>query len=220
MQQFVLKNKIFDKEKLAQFGFFPNGNKMIYDAKILDNEFLLMIEAFDNVVNTKLIEIESGDEYVLHLSDKATGAFVGKVRTEYNKILDDIIKKCTRYDVFNSTQSQKIVDFVKEEFGDELEFLWESLPLAAIWRRKDNKKWYGIMMSVPISRLGIASDEMVDILNVRADALAIIDNKFIFPAYHMNKKNWVTILLNKECDDEAVYKLIKESYILALGRKR
>ena len=74
-------------------------------------------------------------------------------------------------------------------------------------------------MSVPINRLGLEGDEMVDILNIRGNAQEIIDNKNIFPAYHMNKKSWVSILLNNFLKDEYVFCLLNESYKIAKGRK-
>lgn len=37
----------------------------------------------------------------------------------------------------------------------------------------------------------------------------------IFPAYHMNKSNWITIWLDGTLADELIFELIKKSYLLS-----
>lgn len=72
-------------------------------------------------------------------------------------------------------------------------------------------------MNISIERLGIKEDALVDAMNLKNKALKVqklIDNKTIFPAYHMNKKYWFTILLNKETDMNLLKELIDESYQL------
>lgn len=221
MENMQLKNKSFDREKLKKFGFSKKEDCLFYSTLVLDNEFLLEIYILsENTYKTKLIEVEGGEEYVLYHNPNAGGAFVGRVREEIDKVLGEVVKNCTKADVFSSAQSHNVIEYVKKVYNRELEFLWDSLPLAAIWRRSDNQKWFGVMMSVPINRLGLDGEEIVDIVNVRADANSIIDNEYVFPAYHMNKKSWVSVLLNKGLNDEKLLKLIDESFVLALGKKK
>lgn len=40
--------------------------------------------------------------------------------------------------VFRSAQAQEIIAYVREEYGDELEFLWQRLLKAAIWRKANS----------------------------------------------------------------------------------
>lgn len=66
------------------------------------------------------------------------------------------------------------------------------------------------------NKLSLNGTEKVDILDVRSDEVEkLIDNKTILPAYHMNKKNWVTILLDGNGDLKTVYDLVDKSYLLA-----
>lgn len=46
----------------------------------------------------------------------------------------------------------------------------------------------------------------------------IVDGINIFPGYHMNKKNWISIDLCGNIDIEVVYNLIDKSFELS-GRK-
>ena len=42
--------------------------------------------------------------------------------------------------------------------------------------------------------------------------LDLIDRVHFYPAYHMNKKHWITIVLDKEVDEPLVQQLLEESY--------
>ena len=66
--------------------------------------------------------------------------------------------------------------------------------------------------------LGMDSSEKVDIINLKFDngqALDFAENTpGAYPAYHMNKRHWITIALNGTLPDEAVMELVKKSYLL------
>ena len=42
----------------------------------------------------------------------------------------------------------------------------------------------------------------------------------VVPAYHMNKKHWVSVILDGSIDSEALRKLVAESYALTAPRVR
>ena len=42
----------------------------------------------------------------------------------------------------------------------------------------------------------------------------LVDRVSFYPAYHMNKKHWLTVLLKKDLDMALVQELIAESYSL------
>lgn len=44
-------------------------------------------------------------------------------------------------------QSQELIDYVRQTYGDELEFLWKKFDDNAVWRRKDTKKWYAALLT-------------------------------------------------------------------------
>lgn len=55
-------------------------------------------------------------------------------------------------------------------------------------------------MEVGRDKLGLPGDGEVDILNVKSDPMLIGSyrtQKGFFPAYHMNKENWISILLDQ-----------------------
>ena len=88
------------------------------------------------------------------------------------------------------------------------EYLWNDTPDAAVFRHKNNKKWFGLIMKV--------NNE--EYLNVKTEPeysdLLRNTYKYIIPAYHMNKEHWNTIIISKNVKETLVYELIDKSYQL------
>ena len=205
--------------KLEDYGFKKDGDRFQFETTILEGQFKLIVHVDENgKVSTKTIETELNDEYSLHLVEDSVGAFVGKVRTEFLKVLTDIKDKCFEKDIFKSEQAKQVICYVREKYGDELEYLWEKFPTNAVWRRKDNAKWYGALMVLSKRKLGVKSDEIIDIIDLRIepeDIEKVVDNKSIFEGYHMNKKHWFTICLDGSVSIEKITKFIDKSFELA-----
>jgi len=214
----IFRRKKAVPEMLDAYGFRKVRNAHKYDADVLDGEFHLEITVGKNSVpDTKLMEIATGEEYVLYKTD-AAGTFVGEVRTAVTNVLQDIANRCYETAVFKSEQSIALIAYVREKYGDELEYLWDKFPDNAVWRRKDNEKWYGALLTVSRRKLGIPSDEIVEIIDLRIAPEAmenLIDNARFFPGWHMNKKHWYTIILDGTVSLDEIYRKLDESYLLA-----
>ena len=198
MQEKIIKNKKADIKKLESFGFKKYNNGYKYVTHLMNNDFTLTILLLENnKLTTELIENETNELYTLHLTD-AEGNFVGQIRDEYNNTISKIVEKCFVYDVFKNKYTKKIINYIKEKYSDELEYLWEKFPDNAIARRKDNSK--------------------IEVINVRAEKEQItelLQQPDIYPGYHMNKKSWITIMLDGSMKIENIYNLIDKSYFLA-----
>lgn len=112
---------------------------------------------------------------------------------------------------------EKIYEYVKNKYLTVVEFPFETAPFHAVLRHKNNKKWYGLIMEVKKSVLGFQDDCYVDILNVKCYPEIIGDlrkSKDFFPAYHMNKEHWITILLDGDVDFDEIKQYINISYEL------
>ena len=82
---------------------------------------------------------------------------------------------------------------------------------------EDKGKWYGLMMEVPLQKLGVASQSQANalILNVKIhpeDKERLIATDGVYEAYHMNKKHWISIALNVCSDDALIKECIYTSY--------
>lgn len=117
------------------------------------------------------------------------------------------------------TQTEEIMNFITATYGDKPEFLFEDTD-TAVFRKGERKKWYAVMMNISARKLGIESDEKVQVLNVKLspnEIALIVDKVSYFPAYHMNKKHWCTILLNDSLETDEICYRIGQSYTLVKG---
>lgn len=211
----IFKNKVVNAKKLVSYGFDADG---VYKTKILDGEFGLLIRISDSDIETRVTEPETNEPYTLFLAEGATGSFVGEVRAEYERVLSEIAEKCFDTCVFKNEQSRAVIDYIKLTYGGEPEFLWKKFDDNAIWRRKDSKKWYGALLTVTADKIGLPSDERLEIIDLRIDPDDMektIDNKTFFRGYHMNKRHWITVVLDGSADLQTVFEMIDTSYILA-----
>ena len=81
--------------RLESFGFRAEGKSFRYETPLLDGQFTLSVVVDERgTVRTLLVDCASGDEYVQHLVPAAAGAFVGRVRREFDDVLDRIDAAC------------------------------------------------------------------------------------------------------------------------------
>lgn len=118
---------------------------------------------------------------------------------------------------------QDVISFMKSEFGAEGEQLWAQFPNYTVFRNGKNKKWFGIIMDIERSKLGIDGEGLCDILVIKCDPILIgslINNRGYLPAYHISKKSWITVLLDSSAPPaEEIKDLIHLSYDI-IDKKR
>ncbi len=131
------------------------------------------------------------------------------------KTLIAIRDRCGRKLWFKTEQARRICSFLCETYGDTPEFLWLSIPSYAAFRLNGTKKWYAVMGAVPRSKVDPAGDAAsVEVVNVKADGGeigGILAKGGYYPAYHMNKKCWVSIILDDTLSDEEIHERIADS---------
>ena len=159
---------MFNREKLLSCGFELDGENFIRRQRILNELMLTIIIDERGSVTTKIFD-EDGEPYTLHLVEGASGKFVGSVKAEYERVLNELREQCFDKESFKSAQTLRLVEHVRETFDDEPEFLWEKYPGYAVFRRKDNDKWYALIANVPKNKLGLGGAEELEILNVRTE---------------------------------------------------
>ncbi len=210
-------NEIFDKNifnsKLAiAYGFSKVGDYYILQSDIDMENFNVIVKIGKDSFEANVIELPFNEEYILFNVSDSKGKFVSKIRRNVNELIEDIVKNC-----FTSLDYRKILlDYVKETYGTIPEEPWEDNNHATI-KTTNSKKWYGIFMSVSYKTLGLDKSGKIDVLNVKLNPeliQSLIDKKHFFPAYHMNKKYWITILLDSDMDLDLVKSLIDESFKL------
>lgn len=216
-EEIFLRKKMIP-QKLLQYGFQCVGDSYHFTTEIFDGSFRLVLIFYEQgQIDTSLTEIDTGEEYILYKTS-AQGTFVGDVRTAISEILEDIADKCFETSIFRQEQTLQLVEYVSKRYGDELEFLWEKFSDNGIWRRKDTQKWYGVVLKISKRKLGIASDDIVEVLNLRIvpeELEALLGRKEFYPGWHMNKRHWFTVILDGSVSTAELQKLIQASYALA-----
>lgn len=196
-----------NEDCLIKNGFVKENDNYVLEEKLDDENFKIIVNIGKDSF-TKLIDLESNLEYSLVDVLESNGSFVGRIRKKYENKIKEIVDKCV------SNQLLLVISYIKEKYNDELEYLWDNLPDCAIWRHKENNKWYGLIMNINKNKLTNGS-KMVDILNVKLpkdQIVLLLERPNFYPAYHMNKKNWLTIILDDSLSDEEIMTYLKISH--------
>ena len=93
---------------------------------------------------------------------------------------------------------------------------------TAVFRHSDNRKWYAIVMRVSRRKFGFDSDEVIDVVNLKLPtemfgSFGASDG--VYPAYHMNKLHWVSVLLPDSPDDIVEF-LLNVSFEATKGKSK
>lgn len=112
-----------------------------------------------------------------------------------------------------------VLNHVKDTYDIESEHLWMEYPNTEVLRHKTHKKWFGIMMTVSGDKVGLDGDCNVDVLNVKCEperVMFLSHQPGFAPAYHMNKKHWISVILNGTAPAALIYEIIDISYKMTI----
>ena len=205
---YILNTSVPQKEKLLAFGFSEAGNDFVLKKEIAGGQFYTEIKLSDKTLTADVFESATNEKYVLFNVVSAQGAFVGQIRSEVQDVIEEIREKC----FISQDIKEKYVDFLHSYFNAPGDNPWATEPYdSSTVYRCPNNKWFALIMQIKFKNLGFESDEPVWAVNLKAENVeAITDKKSIFPAYHMNKKYWITVLLTAVTD--RLYRLHSRDY--------
>ena len=166
-----------------------------------------------------VFDADTDEEYLpFNVLDNITG-FVTGIREQVEDLVQEIKEKC----LLNSNMKLRLMEYCERKFGTEPEAPWEDSPDAYTFKTAKRNKWYALFMTIPYKSLGLVAKGTLDVVNIKLPpekVLDLIDRVHFYPAYHMNKKHWITIVLNKEVDEPLVQQLLEESYGLVEKLKK
>lgn len=210
----IIKKCILDKDKLIPFGFIKEKDNYKYITNIMNNKFRveIIINANNELIG-KIYDIETNEEYT-NFRVENLGAFSNSVKEEYINILKNIVSNCYISHYFSFNQTNRIVNEIIKKYNVSPEFLWDKYPSYGIFRSKTSNKWFAAILNVDKSKVINNKSGEIEIINVKVDDLVndYLKEKGIYPAYHMSKKSWITIILDDTCKDEKIMELIDISY--------
>ena len=104
---------------------------------------------------------------------------------------------------------------ISETYNAEADYPWLKYPNYEVFRHSNNQKWFALIMDVPKDKLGLHGSEPLDVVNFKCDPILIGSLRSeagIFPAYHMNKEQWITVALDGSVSDDKIKMLLDMSF--------
>ena len=215
----IFKSYQFNKEKARDYGFVENGEVWTYSCQILQGDFFMTVSITPDNVSFQVFDQETGDLYPQVHMESMRGSFVASIREACLEILYQIRKACFDVQDFICPQTKRIMTQVQEKYGNQLEYLWEKSPDTAVLRHEGNQKWYAVLMRIPWDKLEKGREGLVEAVNLKHDQVAdLLSKKGIYPAFHMNKRYWISLTLDDSLSDDDVLDLLEISWNLTLKK--
>ena len=215
----IFKAYQFNSKKAKEYGFVENQGVWTHSSTILQGDFLMLATVEDGVLGFQVYDQETGDLYPQVHMASMRGTFVGSVREACLEVLYEIRKSCFDVQDFIYPQTNRIMTRVQEKYENQLEYLWEKSPDTAILRHENNQKWYAVLMKISWDKLEKGREGLVEAVNLKHDQVSdLLVKKGIYPAFHMNKRYWISVPLDDSLSDEEMLELIEKSWNLTLKK--
>ncbi len=110
--------------------------------------------------------------------------------------------------------------YISDTYGVNADFPWHSSPTNAVYRHVVGKKWFALVMDLKRSQIGGVADETIAVVNLKCPTMLVSSfcrDKGIYPAYHMSKANWISVVI-EEADEEQLKALLDMSFNLTMTK--
>ncbi len=222
IEEKLFERKRFVPEAMLDIGFKKNDNIYIYEADFMEGDFSAILSVTEQgAVSGKVIDKMNGEEYVQLRVESFNGAYVNSVRGAYSDWLSAIASRCCEELLFVSGQANRIAALIMDEYAVSPDFPWGQgrYKGTGVFRHQDTRKWFALIMNVRRGDLLKNGDgETVDIINLKRGLAAETGGREeqlgIYPAYHMDHRHWISVMLGELQSDEAVMALVADSFRL------
>lgn len=219
----IFKRYTPDFDKLKKYGFKKKQDSYQTEKLFKDNLFKAAIKiTSEGKVTGEVTDIENNDEFLPLRVESNQGAYTAEVRQAYIELLTQIRDNCFIKNYYIYPQSNRITNKIIEKYGDYPEFLWEKFQGSGIFRNPDTKKWYLAILDVDRSKLQPHGKGLIEVADIKLEPEEIdmlLQKENFYPAYHMNKKYWITIILDDTVSDEKIMELISKSRSFTLPKR-
>ena len=226
-EESFFRRKRFLPDRMLPYGFLKTDSGYFYETSFMDGDFSVRLTVSPSGAVSGIVWDTMNDEpFNLLYSDLPKGAYVSTVRENYRVLLSEIAESCCEDLPFGSDQANRIAYAVRDRFGVLPDYPFDEEPYrtTGVFRHPDSRKWFGLVMEIPRKKLFHNRDEEpVSVLNVKAEPeriQKITEQNGFFQAYHMSKRNWISILLDDTLEDETVLAALTDSYILTRSKKK
>ena len=109
---------------------------------------------------------------------------------------------------------QKFLEYCLDTYSTSPDCPFDEDFETAVLRHRDNRKWYALVMRVSRRKFGFDSDDVIDVVNLKLPTEMFGSfgaDDGVYPAYHMNKLHWISVLL-PDAPDDVVQFLVNVSF--------
>ena len=116
---------------------------------------------------------------------------------------------------------QQFLKYCLDVYGTSPDYPFEDLLETAVLRHGKSRKWYALVMRISRRKLGLDGDEMIDAVNLKLPtemfgSFGAADG--VYPAYHMNKLHWISVILH-DAPDDVIKFLVNASFEATANKK-
>ena len=202
------------ENQLTKCGFLRDNKGLILNKSILNNEFRVEIRVIDKAFEIEVYDNNFSEIYPLFSVDSAVGELVTNVRDEVEIIIKEILELTDN----KSAIYNEIKKYINKKYSGTMVKPFKSNPNIKAFVT-DKNKWYALILDVEYNKLNKESsiESKVKIINLKhnTDQIPkIINERNIFPSYHMSKKHWISVVIDNNMDLNYLTQLIDISYKL------
>lgn len=202
------------ENKLTKFGFLRDNKGLILNKSILNNEFIVEIRVVEETFEIEVFDNNFNEIYSLFSVDSAAGELVTNVRNEVELILKEILELSDNSEAIYN----EIIKYIKKKYSSTMVKPFKGNPNIKAFVT-DKNKWYALILDVEYNKLNKDSsiESKVKIINLKHNTNHIpktINERNIFPSYHMSKKHWISVVIDNNMDLNYLTQLIDISYNL------
>ena len=230
-----LENELFRRlrpniQRLIEYGFIEQNGIFQYQTRLEDTGMYALITVDNNAVFGSVLDEFTDEEYIAVHTIGKKGNFASKVRTAYLSCLEDIAKNCFEKRMYSSDQANTMHEWMINQLHDTADHPFTKSQNSkrtvdndfTAYKPNDCDKMYALMFTIGKRKLDkTCDDEYVDAVNIKVEPSKVEDLLQLhgfYPAYHMNKKHWVTAILDDTIKDETLKELLLKARDLVGNR--
>lgn len=215
-------------ERLRAYGFVPVPGGYFYETAFFDGQFQARITVGrDGSVTGEVIDSDTEEAYDPIRSETRNGAYVSMVRETYSELLRKIAASCCEKMPFREMQANRLALYLLTAYRERPDRPFRDKENGAVFRVSGTEKWYALIMHVEAEKIPLwdlgDGNRTVEIVNLKADPEkmdALIAERGIFPAYHMNHASWISVVLDGTVEDARLIELVLDSRSLVAAQAR
>jgi len=210
---YLLARYTFPQALLSQEGF--QENEGIYSLKktFSDSNFYGIIRIGDSLFDIKVYETSFDEEYIPFTLKTTQSPLVAGLKEQVNEWVNALIEKAEE----SNDMVKQTMAYCEQKSGLSPDHPFDegSHPTSSVYRIAKAGKWFALFMRIKPASLGLEGEKTLEVVNLKEDPETmdkIVDHVHVFPAYHMNRKYWITLVLDSTLPLETMKALIDGSY--------